>query len=113
EVEVEADQAVEANFTLDELDQATVTGTITNEATGDPIEGATLLLVEDANVEPVETDADGDYSLTAYEGTYTLKVMAKDYHGTEVEVDMKEDINIDIVLKLFESVQCGALVSVY
>src|SRR5690625_2923495 len=41
EVEVEADQAVEANFTLDELDQATVTGTITNEATGEPIEGAT------------------------------------------------------------------------
>ena len=109
EVEVEADQAVEANFTLDELDQATVTGTITNEATGDPIEGATLLLVEDANVEPVETDADGDYSLTAYEGTYTLKVMAKDYHGTEVEVDMNEDINLDIELEPFYTVPGGEI----
>src|SRR5699024_8394378 len=36
EVTVEADEATEANFTLEELDQATVAGTITNEATGEP-----------------------------------------------------------------------------
>src|SRR5699024_24638 len=86
EVSVEVDETTEANFELDELAQSTVSGTVTDEATGDPIAGATLRLVEDANVEPVETDEDGNYSLTAYEDSYTLKVMAKNYHSTEVDV---------------------------
>src|SRR5699024_3851799 len=58
EATVEADEATEAKFTLEELDQAAVAGTITNEATGELIEGASLLLGEDTNVDPVETDAD-------------------------------------------------------
>src|SRR5699024_8399940 len=65
-VTVEADESVSANFMLDELEQGTVSGTITNERTGNPIEGATLLLAEDANIEPVQTDENGDYTLTAY-----------------------------------------------
>ncbi|MBO1914292.1 carboxypeptidase-like regulatory domain-containing protein, partial [Microvirga sp. 3-52] len=75
-----------ANFTLDELDQGTVTGQVTNSETGNAIADATLLLIEDANVQPVETDADGNFSLTAYEGSYTLKVMALNFHSQEVEI---------------------------
>src|SRR5699024_78686 len=109
EVDVEADETAEANFKLEELAQSTVTGTVTDEATGEPIEGATLLLVEDANVEPVETDGDGNYSLTAYEDTYILKVMAKNYHGTEVEVDLNNDVDLDIELEPFYTVPGGEI----
>ncbi|EPD53126.1 hypothetical protein HMPREF1210_00857 [Paenisporosarcina sp. HGH0030] len=85
-VTIEADATAQANFTLDEIAQNTVSGTITDESTGEGIEGATLLLVEDANITPVETDASGNYSITAYEGNYTLKVIARGYHSKETSV---------------------------
>ncbi|WP_430791328.1 S8 family serine peptidase [Virgibacillus flavescens] len=89
-VVIERDEVAQANFTLEEIKQHTITGTITDEETGDPIEGATVILVEDANVAPVETDADGNYSIEAYEGTYTLKILARDYIGKEVDVSIEE-----------------------
>ncbi|ASN07332.1 peptidase S8 [Virgibacillus necropolis] len=98
-VTVERDGVAQANFTLDEIPQATVSGTITDEATGTPIVGATLLLVEDANIAPVETDEDGNYSIIAYEGTYTLKVLARDYKSKEVEVTIEEDQEVNIALE--------------
>ena len=61
--------------------------------------GATLLLIEDANIQPVETDADGNFSLTAYEGTYTLKVMALNFHSQEVEITIGSD-PIEVNLEL-------------
>src|SRR5699024_11319466 len=70
EVTIEDDEVTEASFVLDELDEGTLTGTITNEATGDAVEDATILLEEDASIEPVHSDEDGNYSLTAYEGDY-------------------------------------------
>ncbi|RKQ29613.1 peptidase S8 [Oceanobacillus halophilus] len=93
------DETVTANFTLEELPQATVNGTVTSANSGDPVEGASLLLVEDANVEPVETDEDGNYELTAYEGTYTLKVIARDFHSKEMEVNFDEDQELNIELE--------------
>ena len=62
-----------ANFTLDEIEQNTVSGTITDQSTGEAIDGATIILVEDANITPVETDATGNYALTAYEGDVHIK----------------------------------------
>lgn len=109
-VTIEKDGAAEANFTLDEVDQYTVSGTITDETSGDPIAGATVLLVEDANIMPVETDGDGNYSLTAYEGMYTLKVLARDYHGKEVEVNLGgEDAALDVVLEPFYTYPGGEI----
>lgn len=90
-VSLEADQSVRADFTLEELPQNTVTGSILDAQTGEPIEGANLLLVEDANVAPVSTDESGNYSLTAYEGDYTLKVIANGYHSQEVSVSIDGD----------------------
>ncbi|WP_051030936.1 S8 family serine peptidase [Robertmurraya massiliosenegalensis] len=98
-VTVEADQVSQANFVLEELPKATITGTISSANSGEAIEGATLFLVEDANVTPVQTAADGSYSLTAYEGTYTLKVAARGYIGTEVEVNFDEDKEVNIELE--------------
>src|SRR5699024_2367140 len=42
-VTLEDDEVTEANFVLDEMDKGTVSGTITNEDTGDAVEGATIL----------------------------------------------------------------------
>lgn len=109
-VTIEKDGTEEANFTLEEIDQYTVSGTITDEASGDPIAGATVLLVEDANIMPVETDGDGNYSLTAYEGTYTLKVLARDFHGKEVEVNLDgEDAALDVALEPFYTYPGGEI----
>ncbi|WP_188454287.1 S8 family peptidase [Virgibacillus oceani] len=109
-VTVEDDGVAEANFTLDEIPQGTITGTITDQNTGEPIEGATILLVEDANVTPVETDAEGNYSITAYEGTYTLKVMARDYHSKEVEITVDdESLEVDVELEPFYTYPGGEI----
>lgn len=109
-VTIENDASTNADFTLEEIDQYTVSGTITDENTGEAVEGATILLVEDANIEPVETDSDGNFSMTAYEGTYTLKVVARGYHGTEAEVDLTgQDAELDIALEPFYTVPGGEI----
>lgn len=90
-VTIEADATAQANFTLEEVAQNTVSGTVTDEVTGEGIEGATVILVEDANISPVQTAADGSYELTAYEGEYTVKVVASGYHGAEAAVEIGED----------------------
>src|SRR5690625_5229607 len=83
-VTVSADESSTANFTLEEIEQAVVSGLISDEATGEAIADATVLLVEDANVEPTQTDDPGNYTLEAYTGSYTLKVIAKGYHSKEI-----------------------------
>ncbi|MFD2628969.1 S8 family serine peptidase [Oceanobacillus kapialis] len=109
-VSIESEEVSTADFTLEEIAQHTVTGTITDEATGEPIEGATVIVVEDANVTPVQTDAEGNYSLTAYEGSYTLKIVATGYHGTEIEVNLEDgDAVADVSLEPFYTVPGGEL----
>ncbi|HLQ71818.1 MAG TPA: carboxypeptidase regulatory-like domain-containing protein, partial [Bacillota bacterium] len=84
--------------------------TITNEANGDPIEGATLLLEEDANVEPVHSDENGNYSLTAYEGEYTLKVMARDFHSAEVDIEIEDgEVEVNVALEPFYTYPGGEI----
>ncbi|MBO1911332.1 carboxypeptidase-like regulatory domain-containing protein, partial [Microvirga sp. 3-52] len=88
-----------ANFTLDELPKGTITGQVTNSENGNTIADATLLLIEDANIQPVETDENGNFSLTAYEGTYTLRVMALNFHSQEVEITIGSDpseVNLEL-----------------
>ncbi|WP_246880481.1 S8 family serine peptidase [Sporosarcina sp. 6E9] len=88
-----------ANFKLEELEQGTVAGHVTNKETGTTISEATILLIEDANIEPVETDENGNFTLSAYEGTYTLKVMAQNFHSQEIEITIGSDpieVNIEL-----------------
>lgn len=101
-VTVQKDGTTEADFTLEELDHYTVGGTITDEVTGDPIENATVIIVEDANVTPVRTDENGHYEFEAYVGDYTLKVIAPGHYSKEVEVTIDEDISdMDVELEPF------------
>ncbi|MBS7530821.1 S8 family serine peptidase [Hazenella sp. IB182353] len=102
-VNIPRDSVVEANFVLEAIAQGTVSGKITNEKTGEPIADATVALLEDARIEPVKTDEDGNYALTAYQGNYTLKVTAPTYYAQEMTVEIKgnETITKDLALKPF------------
>ncbi len=84
-VTIEADHTTTANFTLEEIPKGNVSGTITNQLTGDPVANATVMVLEDAVVQPVQTDADGRYELNVYEGDYTVKVVAPNYYSQEDE----------------------------
>ncbi|BCB04663.1 S8 family serine peptidase [Bacillus sp. KH172YL63] len=88
-VTIDADQTSTANFTLEEIPQGNITGTVTNEVSGEPVEGATVFVLEDAVVEPAVTNADGEYELEAYEGNYTLKVVAPYYYSKELSVTVE------------------------
>lgn len=85
-INLEADGTARANFTLEEIPRGTLSGTITNEVTGEPVAGATVMLMEDAAIAPVQTNEDGSYQINAYEGEYTLKILAPSYYGQEISV---------------------------
>ncbi|MDM5201442.1 S8 family serine peptidase [Fictibacillus enclensis] len=108
---IPADGEVVKNFVLEEIPKGTISGTVTNEQTGAPIKDATVYVVEDAAVQPVKTDENGNYSLTAYEGTYTLKVMAAGYYGEDTQVTVKgnETTDKDFALKPFITAPGGEI----
>lgn len=109
-VTIESDGTTTANFTLIEMEENTVSGVITDQSTGEGIEGATVILVEDANVTPVVTDVSGNYTLTAYEGDYTLKVIARGYHSQEVSITIgAEVITQNIALEPFYTYPGGEI----
>ncbi|HET7616248.1 MAG TPA: carboxypeptidase regulatory-like domain-containing protein, partial [Bacillales bacterium] len=102
-VQLPKDGTVEANFTLQPIPKGTVSGTVTNKATGEPVSGATLMLMEDAAVTPVKTDENGHYSITAYEGDYTMHISAADYYGKDVKISVEGngDTERNVALKPF------------
>ncbi|MFZ7946334.1 S8 family serine peptidase [Neobacillus sp. 19] len=100
-VTIEQDGEAAANFTLQELAKGTVSGTITNQASGQPVAGATVYIIEDAAVQPVQTDANGHFSITAYEGDYTLKVIAPHYYSQEVAIKLKGNMEQNFDIKPF------------
>jgi bacillopeptidase F len=100
-VNIAQDGETTANFNLEELPKGTITGSITNKATGEPVAGATVYLLEDAKIAPVETDENGQYSLTAYEGEYTLKVIAPHFYSQEATVTLDGDVEQNFEIKPF------------
>ncbi|MGN9865655.1 S8 family serine peptidase [Bacillus swezeyi] len=100
-VTIEADQTTSADFVLKELKKGTLTGAVKNKKTGEPVQNAKLYVVEDAAVQPVQTDKDGQYSLTAFENSYTVKVTANGYYSSEFTVDLKGNVSKNIELEPF------------
>jgi bacillopeptidase F len=100
-VNIAQDGVASANFTLQELPKGTLSGTVTNQATGEPVAGATVYLIEDAAIAPVDTDANGQYTLTAYEGEYTLKVIAPHFYSQEATVSLHGNVEQNFEIKPF------------
>lgn len=103
-VQVTENQVLEnANFTMVPIPKGTLKGKIINAQTGKPVNGAKVYLIEDAAVTPVTTDAEGNYSITAYEGKYTVQVTAENYFDEKFTVDItgNENVSHDLQLKPF------------
>ncbi|NCA85690.1 MAG: T9SS type A sorting domain-containing protein [Clostridia bacterium] len=79
-----------------------LSGTVTDTDSGEPIEGA-VVTVLNTPVEPVITGANGTYSIPEiFENTYTIKVWAQDYATVIQVVTITPDNNI-IDFELTES----------
>lgn len=89
-VNISSNETAEANFALQPLKKRTISGTIVNEATGEKVKDATVYLVEDAKIKPVKTDEDGEFSLEALSGVYTVKVFVKGFKGYSFTADVTE-----------------------
>ena len=74
-VEIETDLTTTQDFFLAPLPRRDITGTVTAEEDGSPIEGAEVRALG-TPVAPATTDANGDYTLTLPIGEYTIRVAA-------------------------------------
>lgn len=102
-VDIEEKKIVEEDFSLEPIPEGTITGILTDEATDELISGASLLIMEDAAVTPVKTDENGEFSITAFEGQYTLRIINPKYHNKDVTIDIigDEDTTLNIKLEPF------------
>ena len=78
----------------------TITGTVTDGETGEPLPGATVQIPETGD--GAATDANGEYRLSVAEGTYTLSATFVGYSPVErdVEVVAGETVTVDITLEV-------------
>jgi subtilisin family serine protease len=74
-VEIETDVTTTQDFFLAPLPQRDITGTVTAEEDGTPIEGAEVRALG-TPVAPAITDADGEYTLTLPIGDHTIRIAA-------------------------------------
>lgn len=102
-ITVEADATTTAHFTLTEVAKGTITGVVSNEATGEPVNGATVTLLEDGHIAPVQTNEQGEYELSAYEGEYTVQITAPSFYSQTIEVTVTggETASHDVALQPF------------
>ncbi|MEW8971875.1 MAG: S8 family serine peptidase, partial [Mesobacillus sp.] len=88
-IQVADKQETVEDFTLEEKLVGNITGIVVNELTGEPIEGAKVYLVEDANIEPAVTDEEGSFALAAFEGSYKLKVSHPLHYPRDVSITVE------------------------
>ncbi|WP_280770713.1 S8 family serine peptidase [Salipaludibacillus daqingensis] len=103
-VTVEEDETTYQNFMLDPLATGDIEGTVTNDYTEEPVEGASLRIIEDPNVPVAYTDDSGAFTMEGiYEGDYTVRVSAEGYHPNEFDVTVEdgEVFVLDVALEQF------------
>jgi subtilisin family serine protease len=102
-VEIPRDGNVEANFIMEEIPKGTIHGTVVDRVTQQPVANATLSLLEDAAIVPVKTDAEGGYTIEAYEGSYTLHIAGANYYAQDENITITgdSDAEVNIALKPF------------
>ncbi len=101
EVEVVAGQDTPLEVALEPADTGAVTGAVADAATGDPVAGAQVTLV-DGGTAPVTTGDDGEFALTDVPaGTHALVVTADGYleGGADgIEVVAGQSTRVDVAL---------------
>lgn len=100
-VNVEEGRTVYHTFVLERKPQADIIGRVVTSYYNEGIPNAEVRVVEDANIEAVITDENGNFVIEdVYEGTYTLRVKAEGYEKAEVIVNIvgTEPVEIEIPL---------------
>ncbi|MCM3272826.1 S8 family serine peptidase [Paenibacillus elgii] len=90
-VSIQKDRTVKADFHLQPLAKGRITGQITDRQTGKPIAGANVRTMEDLRTTPAITDAQGAFSMEAYEGDYTLLISALGYLSENTPIHVQGD----------------------
>jgi len=88
-VSIPKDGVIESNFILKPMSKGEVQGVVKDQETGRAIANATLSLVEDAAIVPVKTDSKGRFTITAFEGNYTLHVYKNNYVIEDLSITIK------------------------
>lgn len=88
---IEQNQDTVMDVHLQPLAKGKVTGKIADHATGLPVKHATIRLLNDVRVEPVETNEEGQFELEAYEGDYQLSVSALNYLSVQDNIKITSD----------------------
>ena len=101
---VEALSTVSADIGLPvDTKSASISGQVTNKKTGDPIEGATVILKKKKDKQTTTTDSDGNYSFTGLEaGTYKLIVKKSGYKKctkSKVKVETNTEKTMNVKMK--------------
>ncbi|GAK03085.1 hypothetical protein JCM19037_1373 [Geomicrobium sp. JCM 19037] len=90
---------------LNEIPTGEISGTVVNERNDEPIEDATVRVLEDPSIVDGVTDEDGTFLIEdVLEGSYTLAVSAPSYHSTQVsgiEVVGGEVTEVSVELRPF------------
>lgn len=84
------------------LASATITGTLTDAMTKEPLIGANITYEEGQGV---TTDFDGNYQIKLQAGTHTLKFSYIGYHTIERQIKLAEDENRKLNISLHEAVE--------
>lgn len=85
-IHIQKNELTEKNIHLEPLPQMKLSGTLTDTYTGTPIPNAHIKVIEDGNIEPVQTDEQGAYTLELYAGNYHVIATAKGYMTAEIHV---------------------------
>ena len=103
QVTIQEDGNVEANLILEPIEKGKIEGIVKDKETGKPLSNAVISLIEDAAILPVKTDHKGRFSLTAYEGNYTLHVYKNGYVYQDIPISIsgKKDRNQKIELQKY------------
>lgn len=99
-VTITRDGTTTQNFVLEPIPRGRIVGTVVDQRTQRPVQGARVWVVEDPAVAPATTDADGRFQLDVLEGSYTLTVRHPDYHGADVRVDVSGDATQEVTVEL-------------
>src|SRR5690606_11913081 len=97
------EETLEENFLLEEIPKGEIAVSVV-DSNNSPLEGVSLVIVEDSRIEPSETNDNGTSSFQdVLEGTYTLRVTHDNYHAEVVEVNVigGETTQVEVELERF------------
>ncbi|MCM1990482.1 S8 family serine peptidase [Oceanirhabdus seepicola] len=101
QVQLEDKGEVIKNFVLDKIPTGTISGTILNERTGEPVVGAYVRVINDAKVVPVMTDENGNFTLSdVIQGDWTVKVTHGEYYEKEVQVHVNGNEATEVTVEM-------------